>query len=109
MDHTGCHVDRTGCHQSVLLTIRPPRVVTPGCQIGYVDHTGCHQLVNQPHLVFDAHELEAGLLALILRVGGGTPGGVRLVPCTILPVINWCLRPRARLGLSLPLPGGVTE
>jgi hypothetical protein len=20
------------------------RVVTPGCQIGYVDHTGCHQL-----------------------------------------------------------------
>jgi hypothetical protein len=27
------------------LTVRPTRVVTPGCQIGYMDHTGCHQLV----------------------------------------------------------------
>jgi hypothetical protein len=28
-----------------VLNIRPTRVVTPGCQIGYMeDHTGCHQL-----------------------------------------------------------------
>jgi hypothetical protein len=27
-----------------VLSIRPTRVVTPGCQILYMDHTGCHQL-----------------------------------------------------------------
>jgi hypothetical protein len=39
------HMDHTGCHQSVFLTTRQLRVVTPGeCQIGYMDHPGCHQL-----------------------------------------------------------------
>jgi hypothetical protein len=39
-------MDHTGYHQLVLVTIRPTRVVTSGCRIGYVDRTGCHQLVN---------------------------------------------------------------
>jgi hypothetical protein len=39
------YMDHTGCHQLVFVTIRPTRVVTPGCQIGYMDYTGCHQLV----------------------------------------------------------------
>jgi hypothetical protein len=55
MDHAGCHVDHTGCHPLVLLTMRPTRVVPHGCQsIGYVDHAGCHQLVNPTMNVSDA-------------------------------------------------------
>jgi hypothetical protein len=33
------YLDHTGCHQLVVLTIRPTRVVTPGgCPVGYMDH-----------------------------------------------------------------------
>jgi hypothetical protein len=40
------YMGHAGCQQLVASTIRPTRVVTPGChQIGYMDHTGCHQLV----------------------------------------------------------------
>jgi hypothetical protein len=46
----GCQIgymDHTGCHHLVSSTIRPTRVVTPGgCQIGYMDRTGCHQLLS---------------------------------------------------------------
>jgi hypothetical protein len=38
-----CSMDHhTGCHQ--LNRALAARVVTPGCQIGYMDHTGCHRL-----------------------------------------------------------------
>jgi hypothetical protein len=47
VDHTGRRQDHTGGLRLVLLTMRPPRVVTPGgCQIGgCADRTGCRQLV----------------------------------------------------------------
>jgi hypothetical protein len=32
------------CRQLNVLTIRPTRVGTPGCQIGHMDHAGCRQL-----------------------------------------------------------------
>jgi hypothetical protein len=69
--------------------------LTPGCQIGYVDHTaltpGC-QFGYVDHT--GCHHTILAVINWCLRpyalLGLSLPGVTRLVTWTILPVINWC-------------------
>ena len=63
-----------------------------GCQIGHADHTGRHRSVSSTNTAY-------GVPGLSLRPPGGV---IRLSTWAIRSGINWCLRPYAIRGLSLP-------